>query len=501
MEVYIIKKVKQLNIFCSVLMLLSIFSVFGLPLSANAATKCSNQYEPSEPIDAVHFNWGSESPDGVCEDSFSATFQQEIQSDGGDYFIQAYADDQAKVDVDGKNVIDWQTSKPGDIEHAVLPDLSKGKHTIKTMFNNKQGDAAVYSDVVPFGSWLAYYYSNTGLQDSPVNVRTIEPDESDQLVDHFDPDHLMKNVPKDNFSARYVTAKHLNPGDYIVQINTSKGINVLVDGKAVAFDHKETSKIHIENKDDSDIHWIEVKNIGSHLDDLIVSIKSSKDTKKLNVEKGDIASFDEKTVEQSKAGQQTERPEITQKANDSSFKQNTLSLFSKQKSGGSDTRQSLADPNIVKEPAELSSIQTYREKVKAVHHNWGKGGPKGFPNDHFEAVFDQTQSFSADDYFVQTYADDGVRVKVDGNNKINRWSDSPGKINRSILGKLSGTHSIETDYYENTGNAVVFSDIVPFDHWLAYYYNNEDLKGNPVDARVVPGEGMLNEDNGKGSPI
>src|SRR5690606_25832705 len=143
-------------------------------------------------------------------------------------------------------------------------------------------------------------------------------------------------------------------------------------------------------------------------------------------------------------------------------------------------------------------------KVENVHYNWGSGSPKGMPNDYFTAVFDQSKTFSAGDYFIQTRADDGVKVEVDGKWLIDRWTTSSGREDRALwLGVTAGNHTIKTHYYEEINDAGIFSDIVPFGSWLAYYYPNQDLKGLPVNAKVIAPTGEFNklvEDNGMGSP-
>lgn len=152
-----------------------------------------------------------------------------------------------------------------------------------------------------------------------------------------------------------------------------------------------------------------------------------------------------------------------------------------------------------------SQDKIYREKTSQIHYNWGAGAPEGQNSDEFSAKFDQSQSLEAGDYFMQTLADDYVKVNFDGKNIIDGWNDaSSGQIKRSLLPKLTqGNHKIDTDFYEKKGNAGVFSDVVPFDHWLAYYYPNKNLQGFPVDAKVIAPAGQqqkLAEDNGDGAP-
>ncbi|MEW8987306.1 MAG: PA14 domain-containing protein, partial [Bacillus sp. (in: firmicutes)] len=143
--------------------------------------------------------------------------------------------------------------------------------------------------------------------------------------------------------------------------------------------------------------------------------------------------------------------------------------------------------------SNASEIATFKPAPgQPVHYYWGGGSPANFPLNNFRAEFDQSRSFEQGDYFLQTLADDGVRVKVDGRYLIDRWTDSGGDINRALwLNVNAGLHNVKTEYYENSGEAAVFSDIVPFDSWVAYYYPNKNLAGLPNAAKVIPSEGAL----------
>ncbi|SFI08598.1 SH3-like domain-containing protein [Bacillus sp. 71mf] len=153
------------------------------------------------------------------------------------------------------------------------------------------------------------------------------------------------------------------------------------------------------------------------------------------------------------------------------------------------------DANILSSQLAYTQLDQNGE----VHYNWGSGGPAGFPSQQFQADFVQNKQLSGGDYFVQSFADDGVKVSVDNNLVINRWSAAAGETNRALLPNLAaGSHSIHTQYYQEGGQAAVFSDVVPFGSWLAYYYPNESLSGYPVAAKVLSqaANGGLQEDNG-----
>ncbi|HSX09002.1 MAG TPA: PA14 domain-containing protein [Candidatus Saccharimonadales bacterium] len=101
----------------------------------------------------------------------------------------------------------------------------------------------------------------------------------------------------------------------------------------------------------------------------------------------------------------------------------------------------------------LSGSPTLTRQENAVNYNWGAGSPDlSIPSDHFSARWTKTQNFAAGVYQFTTATDDGVRLYIDNNLVTDKWVD--GTTNYSIFKYLSsGTHTIQMEYYENTGNA------------------------------------------------
>ncbi|PFM62723.1 galactose oxidase [Bacillus cereus] len=155
---------------------------------------------------------------------------------------------------------------------------------------------------------------------------------------------------------------------------------------------------------------------------------------------------------------------------------------------------------IIVNPSKIDKkFFNFKKKTEQVHYNWGNGGPLKNITDNFSATFDQKPEFSGE-YFIQTLADDSVRVDVNGKRVIDRWSGSTKQIDRAILPK--DIKSIKTEYHENTGDAAIFSDVVGFGDWIGYYYPNKNLEGFPIDAKRILGTTSvsLKENFGVGSP-
>jgi hypothetical protein len=61
---------------------------------------------PTQEVKYVHYNWGWEKPiNGSGSDYYTDTFDQSVYYLDGDYFIQAFAEDDVKVELDNQMYI------------------------------------------------------------------------------------------------------------------------------------------------------------------------------------------------------------------------------------------------------------------------------------------------------------------------------------------------------------------------------------------------------------
>jgi beta-N-acetylglucosaminidase len=512
----------------------------------------------------VHYNWGWGTPmAGIPADYFTGTFDQSGTYESGDYFLQTLADDGVKVEADGKMLVNRWSDFTGKPDRALWMDVNAGEHTIKTHYYEAVAEAAIFSDVVPFDSWLAYYYPNENLVGKPAAVKVIHPSPTDnfkKLSDDFGWGQPVAGISADHFSARYTTAKHLPAGDYILRARADDGIRVYVDGK-LAVDRWTTGgfredavKFSIADRPDAkpgeeDVHWIEVEylesvavgkvefflepfqkatettwvgeifpnmnlqgdpfiiggdnslnpfskidfdwgwGLGSPLDTVPGDKFSARFTKKVNLETGTYL-FNLFGDDGVRVFLDNQLVIDSWTSNDYKLKKQALYV-----EGGIHTIrveyfEDIASARVMFDYQKLSSNKIFYQFGEQVQFNWGSGSPSGFPSDKFESIFDQSQVMTGGDYLAQTFADDGVRVTVDDQIKINRWSDSTGKLDQAYLLNLSpGEHKIQTDYYENTGNAMIYSHVVPFGTWVGYYYPNSTFSGNPTASKVIPPSG------------
>lgn len=557
-----ISGIKKLNIVLVSILLLSISGVIEPKELVHAQDQCSGgNFVPPASQDFVHYNWGNGSPaKNVDKDHFCAEFKQIVQK-SGDYFLSTFADDGVKVTVNGQNPINRWSDSAGEFNKGLALGLSSGD-IVKTDYYEKTGDAVVFSAAVPLGGWIGYYYENENLKGKPLDAKIIERSDK-TLYENFGYGAPTPNLPVDHFSARYITARHMPSGEYIIRGRADDGIRILVDGKVVldrwtpSAYREDAVRIHVNDVGNSDIHWVEVQYYDrTSAAQVWVDVESMNDQITTSNWLGEIYPNDQLTGNpviiggknawvpiddlnfdwgydsphekipkdnfsatfQKKITLEPGQYELLTWADDGVrvYMDNHLLIDSWKPSANEmrtktinvDTKSTHTfkiDYLEIKSVAKIKFdiVPTYHANVDAVHENWGNGSPDPkVPNDNFYATFNQEKSLSSGDYFVQAMADDRVHVEFDGVTALNQWSDSSGKIVQApLLNVKQGTHNIKTLFYENKGAAAVFSDVVPFDSWLAYYYNNEDLEGKPLDAKIITrGDKTLYENFGYNSP-
>lgn len=369
----------------------------------------------------VHYNWGSGGPFANHTDDFMAKFDQSQHLNDGDYFVQTVADDNVKVNFDDKTLIDgWYNNSTGQIKRALITKVSKGNHAIQTDFYENWGDAAIFSDIVPFDHWLAYYYPNKNLEGlTPVDAKIIAPQGAEKaLVENSGEGSPTPKIPADNFSARYTTVKRLPAGEYIIRGKADDGMRVYIDGKLVIdewdtgkWDKEHARKITIQDNtagsafgstNEKDTHLVEVQ----YIEEIISSdVKFSIEPYK-NVVQHDTW--------------------IAEYYNNKELKGDAVIV------GGKNSR----------------------DKIDQINFDWKNGSPgAGVQADNFSARFTKVDHFEKGNYSFEAKADDGVRVYVDDKKIIDSWIPSAGGVRSVKVPMEAGKHKITVEYLELTGGA------------------------------------------------
>jgi len=126
--------------------------------------------------------------------------------------------------------------------------------------------------------------------------------------------------------------------------------------------------------------------------------------------------------------------------------------------------------------------------------NWGSGSPaSGCNSDNFSARFTRNFNFSGGYYSFHCQHDDGCRIFIDGQEKLNAWWDS-NFTGHDWGGSLSGNHEVKIEFYDSGGDArletfwsgpgfLPTGQSCTSGEWCARYFGNKDLAGTPAVQR------------------
>ena len=135
---------------------------------------------------------------------------------------------------------------------------------------------------------------------------------------------------------------------------------------------------------------------------------------------------------------------------------------------------------------------------RAIDFDWGYGSPDpAVDPDNFSVRWKHTLGFEAGTYRFLASTDDGVRVWVDGTRVIDAWEDQ--KLPNTYTGDLAlaaGQHEIVVEYYEHGGEAsahVWWKPLGSYAAWHGEYFAHRDFIGGPA---LVRGESDVNFDWG-----
>ena len=121
---------------------------------------------------------------------------------------------------------------------------------------------------------------------------------------------------------------------------------------------------------------------------------------------------------------------------------------------------------------------------------WGSGSPDQLINtNNFSARWTGTEWFEAGKYSFWTYFDDGVKLWIDDQLIVDKWSTPSDISEGAMLSLTEGYHDIKLEYVEKGGDAYVYfwwdEVLSPCENmqngeFCAEYFNNSELLGNPV---------------------
>ncbi|MGD1994385.1 MAG: PA14 domain-containing protein, partial [Anaerolineae bacterium] len=150
---------------------------------------------------------------------------------------------------------------------------------------------------------------------------------------------------------------------------------------------------------------------------------------------------------------------------------------------------------------DLVGVPTLVRNDPAIDFIWGASAPAtNIPADNFSVRWTRLVAFDEGLYRFHAAIDDGVRLWVDDQLVIDRWSDGARRALTADHRLSAGYHSLRVEYYERTGEASIqvwWEKLVAYPDWQAEYWSNRYLSGSPV---LVRNDATINFNWGGGSP-
>jgi hypothetical protein len=136
---------------------------------------------------------------------------------------------------------------------------------------------------------------------------------------------------------------------------------------------------------------------------------------------------------------------------------------------------------------DLVGAPTLVRNDPAIDFIWGASAPAtNIPADNFSVRWTRMVAFDEGLYRFHAVIDDGVRLWVDDQLVIDRWSDGARRELTTDHRLSAGYHSLRVEYYERTGEASIqvwWEKLVAYPEWQAEYWSNRYLSGSPALMR------------------
>jgi len=389
---------------------------------------------------AIANEWGQTAPvAGINADDFIARWTKTETFTAGNYQFVATADDGVRVYVDNNIVIDkWLLQ--GATTYTQTINLTAGAHTIKVEYFDHQYDATAKISWVagattpppPTNGFSAEYFNNMTLTAPVVVTKTDD-------VINFDWgfNSPTAGINPDQFSVRWTKAETFAAGTYTFSVTADDGVRLKIDGETI-----------IDKWQDQ----------------------------------GATTYTAAKTLT---AGSHTIVMEYYENGYDAIAKLSWTQTNTPPPVTGF-SGQYFANMN-------LSGTPTVTRNDASINFDWGNTSPDAaLPADHFSARWTKTENFDADSYRFTVSADDGIRLKIDGNTVIDKWIDQSVQTFTTDQTLTAGNHTIVVEYYENAGDAVAKASwqkitttpTPPAAGFQGQYFNNTTLTGTPVLTRT-----------------
>ena len=351
--------------------------------------------------------------------------------------------------------------------------------------------AALAQTTCPVGQYRAEYFSNTSLSGDPVAVRCEV-----SINYRWGTSEPISGVGKDNFSVRWVGRHRFDGGTYRFSVSIDDGIRFWLDGvltlnewrsQASGFERQRTltagdHEIKVEYYEGSATSTVQ-------LDWELLTPAPSTATPR--------------PTESSPTATRTPAPTQPPTATQGPTSSGTPA------SATCPTGQYRAEyfPNQT-----LSGSPAFTRCESSINNRWEYGGPGGQVGpDGFSVRWVGRHNFKAGTYAFQVFADDGVRIWIDGARALDEWQ-SQARTFQFQRDLTDGSHEIRVEYFEGGGTSSIVSGwerlgssppatttatptatlqpsatpsqaSCPLGEYLAEYFANDSFSSAPIASR------------------
>ncbi len=142
-------------------------------------------------------------------------------------------------------------------------------------------------------------------------------------------------------------------------------------------------------------------------------------------------------------------------------------------------------------PSQAGFWRATQIESEDLDRDWGDGAPLDSLNSNYwSAQWERTVQLTTGTYRFTATADNGVRVWVDDTLVVDAWGSQWNQSSGLFFGDIvvdAGSHVLRVDYYDAAGPAslqvawdLYVGPPVSVEGWMAEYFNNTTLSGDPV---------------------
>ena len=383
--------------------------------------------------DAIDFDWVATAPGpGVGANQYSARWTRTAAFEAGDHVFTATADDGIRILLDGTVVLNGWADQSSTSYSATVP-VTAGDHTVVVEYYEAWGDAEARASYEPVPEspggcepsvWTAQFFTGQALAGQPVLERCDAAVDFNWGAARPDP-----ALPMNNFSARWTQAVTFVAGSHTFTATADDGVRILLDGTVVVNGWNDQSGV-------------------AYAETIPVA-----------------------------AGSHTVVVEYYEAYGDA-----MVTAGFQPAAGGDPTACGPEEWSTTFFTGRaLTGAPVVQRCDAVVGFDWGALAPDpALPVNNFSARWTRTETFAGGVYDVTATADDGVRVRLDGEIVLDGWADHGATTFTEAVPVEAGEHTIAVEYYEAYGDAVVSASY--------------EL-GEAPDPRAVTGEWNQNPTN------